>query len=82
MRFLDIDFIWVPGTAFMSTGPRAAAWGGEPWVGFLDPRFVGDSYSVETVEPEDMRNRVLRNWARGEEHRHFDIASQPFRRVD
>lgn len=82
MRFRDIDFIWAPGTAFMSTGPRATAWGGDPWVGFLDFRFVGDSYSVEKVEPEDMLNIDLRNWARGEKHRYFDIASQPFRRAD
>lgn len=79
MRFQDIDFIWAPGTAFMSTGPRAEAWGGEPWVGFLDFRFDGDSYTVEKVEPQDMLNIDLRNWARGDQHRYFDIAGQPFR---
>ena len=79
MRFHEIDFIWAPGTAFMSSGPRSAAWGGEPWVGFLDFRFDGDRYSVEKVEPQDMLNIDLRNWARGEAHRYFDIAGQPFR---
>lgn len=79
MRFRNIDFVWAPGTAFMSTGPRAQAWGGEPWVGFLDFQFEGDSYTVDTVEPQDMLNIDLRNWARGEKHRYFDIASQPYR---
>lgn len=82
MRFRDIDFIWAPGTAFMSTGPRSDAWGGEPWVGFLDFRFDGDSYTVEKFEPQDMLNIDLRNWARGDKHRYFDIASRPFRVAD
>ena len=82
MRFQEIDFIWAPGTAFLSTGPRSNAWGGEPWVGFLDFRFEGDSYTVEKVEPQDMLNIDLRNWARGDSHRYFDIAGRPYRVAD
>ena len=79
MEFDGIAHIWAPGTAFMSSGPRSETWGGAPWVGFLDFQFSGDAYTVTTREPEDMLNIDLRNWARGEGHRYFQIARQPFR---
>lgn len=79
MSFDGIDHIWAPGTAFMSSGPRSEAWGGVPWVGFLDFQFSGGTFTVTKHEPQDMLNIDLRNWARGEGHRYFRVAEQPFR---
>ncbi|MEL6523176.1 MAG: metallophosphoesterase [Pseudomonadota bacterium] len=79
MVFDGITHIWAPGTAFMSTGPQSEAWGGVPWVGFLEFNFSGDRFSVQLHEPEDMLNIDLRNWARGTGHRYFRIAEQPYR---
>lgn len=77
MVFDGITHIWAPGTAFLSSGNDK--WGGTPWVGFLEFNFSGDRYSVQTHEPDDMLNIDLRNWARGEGHRYFRIAAEPFR---
>jgi 3',5'-cyclic AMP phosphodiesterase CpdA len=82
MIFDGITHIWAPGTAFMSSGARSEDWGGVPWVGFLEFNFSGEHYSVQLHEPEDMLNIDLRNWARGEGHRYFRIAAEPFRTPD
>ncbi|MEO1459882.1 MAG: hypothetical protein AAFV49_20255, partial [Pseudomonadota bacterium] len=79
MRFAGIEHIWAPGTAFMSTGPKSAAWGGEPWVGFVSFSFEGESYTAEVVEPDDMINMDLRNWTRGARHGYYKVAEAPFR---
>ncbi|MEL6100383.1 MAG: metallophosphoesterase [Pseudomonadota bacterium] len=72
-----ITHIWAPGVAFMQSGHDA--FGGQPWVGFLEFNFSGDVYSVQMHEPEDMINMDLRNWTRGEGHRYFRVVEQPFR---
>ncbi|MEO1681163.1 MAG: metallophosphoesterase [Pseudomonadota bacterium] len=80
MSFDGIDHVWAPGTAFMSTGDKSDAWGGEPWVGFLEFQFSGADFTVTKHEPQDMLNIDLRNWARGAGHRYFRVAEQPYRR--
>ena len=79
MEFDGIQHVWAPGTAFMSSGERSDAWGGSPWVGFLEFEFSQGGFSVTRHEPQDMLNIDLRNWARGEGHRYFRIAEQPYR---
>lgn len=82
MHFGGIDYVWAPGTAFMSTAPKSAAWGGAPWVGFVSFTFSGEGFSAEVVEPDDMINMDLRNWMRGARHGYYKIAAQPFRQPD
>ncbi|MEO1470229.1 MAG: metallophosphoesterase [Pseudomonadota bacterium] len=77
-----IEHVWAPGTAFMSTGPRSNAWGGEPWVGFVSVAFEGERFTAGVVEPDDMINMDLRNWNRGARHGYYRIAAQAFRRPD
>ncbi|MEL6235714.1 MAG: metallophosphoesterase [Pseudomonadota bacterium] len=78
MVFDGIAHIWAPGTAFLSSD--SSAWGGTPWVGFLEFTFSGDRYSVVTHEPEDMLNIDLRNWSRSKTHSYFRIAAEPYRK--
>lgn len=75
--FDGITHIWAPGTAFMSSGNDA--FGGVPWVGFLEFNFSGDRYSVQKHEPEDMINMDLRNWTRGPGHRYFRVVERAYR---
>ncbi|MEO0762807.1 MAG: hypothetical protein AAFZ09_13530, partial [Pseudomonadota bacterium] len=77
-----IEHVWAPGTAFMSTGPRSNAWGGEPWVGFVSVAFEGERFTAGVVEPDDMINMDLRNWNRGARHGYYRIAAQAYRRPD
>lgn len=79
MIFESVDHIWAPGVAFMTGGPNADRWGGEPWVGFLDFQFTADGYTVTKVEPEDMLNIDIRNWARDGTPGYYRNVERPFR---